>query len=84
MFSCNEVSKKVSESLDQILPIHHRMLILMHLMMCKYCWRFRKQLKTLRKLSRLAELPDDFSDSAFALPAEARARIKNAVTAALR
>ena len=52
MFRCNDVSQKVSQSLDASLPFHHRLAVRMHLLMCRYCARFRRQLIMLRKVSR--------------------------------
>ena len=83
MFNCEDVSKRVSESLDRKLPLHHRAMIRMHLMMCKYCWRFRKQILILRDLSQMTDLPGESLDPAFALSTEARARIKNTMNSAL-
>ena len=83
MFNCKDVSKKVSESLDRKLPLHHRAMIRMHLMMCRFCWRFRKQMLILRELSQVTDLPSESLDPAFALSTEARARIKNAMKSVL-
>ena len=83
MFNCNEVSKKVSESMDRNLPLYQRMLIRMHLMMCKYCARFKKQLLALRKLSRYSELAAGSLDTALGLSSESKARIKDAMKSAL-
>ena len=71
MFSCSEISQKVSQSMDARLPFHHRMAIQMHLLMCRYCARFRRQLNQLRKMSRYddsgilpPELPGQLSKDA--------------------
>ena len=61
MFHCNEVTRKVSESMDRKLPMRQRLFLRMHLMMCKYCSRFRRQLQIIRNASRL----DDFSFETF-------------------
>jgi hypothetical protein len=41
--------------MDTPLPFHHRLAIWMHLLMCRYCARFRRQLILLRKISRHIE-----------------------------
>jgi hypothetical protein len=79
MFNCQEVSKKVSLSMDASLPIHHRMMITVHLMMCKYCNRFRKQLMILKKAIHLEKLPEDDTTRLESLSEAARERIKRAV-----
>jgi len=50
MFRCKDVSEKISLSMDVSLPVHQRMAIRFHLMMCRYCSRFHRQLKLLRKI----------------------------------
>jgi hypothetical protein len=37
MFRCKDVSQKVSLSMDMSLPLHHRLAIRVHLVMCRYC-----------------------------------------------
>ena len=79
MFKCEEVTKKVSESLDRTLPLYHRIFIRMHLLMCKYCTRFRQQLLILQEASRLGDLAVETPDPAPILSAEARERIKQSL-----
>jgi len=79
MFNCKEVSEKVSLSMDASLPIHHRMMITIHLLMCKYCNRFRKQLMILRRAVRLEALSEDDPSQPDFLSKAARERIKKAV-----
>jgi hypothetical protein len=79
MFNCNEVSQKVSESMDRVLPFHQQIMIRFHLLMCKYCARFRDQLLLIRKAIRTEEDPDEDlrpSESSFS---ESRERIKQAL-----
>ncbi|MFO7713838.1 zf-HC2 domain-containing protein [Desulfosarcina sp.] len=61
MLRCQDVSQKVSQSMDASLPLSHRLAVRMHLMMCRYCARFQRQLVMLRQLSR-AEDPYRASD----------------------
>ncbi|MBW2412299.1 MAG: zf-HC2 domain-containing protein [Deltaproteobacteria bacterium] len=76
MFNCKEVSQLVSEGMDRELPLRQRFLIRMHLLMCKYCSRFRSQLYLMRNVCRSAQIPPDDSDSFPALSQEALERIK--------
>ena len=55
MFNCDEVSQKVSESMDRALPFHQQIMIRFHFSMCKYCVRFRDQLLLIRKAIRHEE-----------------------------
>ena len=73
MFNCHEVSQKVSESMDRVLPFNQRMMIRFHLQMCKYCARFRDQSWLIRKAIRTEEDSDEElrpSESYFSAPRE--------------
>ena len=79
MFNCKEVTRRVSESLDRDLPIHQRVGIRFHLLMCKFCSRYRKQLLFLRELAHWKAEPDEERDASVRLPTEARDRMKQAM-----
>ena len=76
MHNCKEVTRMVSESMDRKLPLHQRMGIRVHLLMCKFCSRYRKQLLILREAMRLQESYVQDTKPSFALHPEARERIK--------
>ena len=79
MFNCKAVSKIVSESMDRALPIHQRVLIRMHLMMCKYCARFKRQLLLIREVCRSEGMMPGESDDTLVLPKDACDRIKRSL-----
>ncbi len=79
MFNCKEVSKKVSLSMDASLPGHHRLMITIHLLMCKYCNRFRKQLLIIRQAVRIEKPAEDDPCQTASLSKATRERIKKAV-----
>jgi hypothetical protein len=79
MFNCKEVSKKVSLSMDASLPAHHRLMITLHLLMCKYCNRFREQLLIIRKAARIEKPAQDDPCQTASLSEASRERIKKAV-----
>ena len=75
MLSCEEVAKLVSESLDKALPLHRRIGVRIHLMMCKICREHRNQMKFIREaLQRVAGGDIDISQG---LSPEARERIRS-------
>ena len=76
MFNCKDVSQRVSESMDRSLPLYQRILIKMHLMMCKYCSRFQNQLLILRHACRLENLHGEDLDDAHALSQDVADRLK--------
>ena len=80
MLSCREVTQLVSESLDRRLSLRQRVSMKMHLMMCRLCSRYNKQLAGLRDTFRLHAMREDDIDiyPAF-LSSEARERIKHAL-----
>jgi thioredoxin-related protein len=83
MFNCRDISQKVSESMDRSLPLHHRMLITVHLLMCQYCNRFKQQMMSLRNAVRLNDLPQDETDPTISLSKETRNRIKQSLKSRL-
>ena len=55
MLSCKEVTRLVSQGLDQRLPFGRRVALRIHLAICDGCTNFSKQMVFLRRaLSKLA------------------------------
>lgn len=79
MFSCKDVSQKVSLSMDVQLPFHHQMAVRIHLLMCRYCARFRRQLMMLRKMSRHTDADPTPTQTPKTLSPEIKERIKKAL-----
>ncbi|HEA69486.1 MAG TPA: hypothetical protein ENI07_22140 [Desulfobacterales bacterium] len=79
MFSCKEVTQMVSESMDRDLPRYQRIEIWIHLMMCKFCSRYRQQLMSLRKVLRPQALHAENNEPHAKLSPEARKRIKKSL-----
>ncbi|MFC1858484.1 zf-HC2 domain-containing protein [Thermodesulfobacteriota bacterium] len=73
MLSCEEISRLVSDSMDRKLPLAQRFAVWIHLIMCKFCSRYRKQLADIREIARKSS---DLRQSAIKLPPEIRDRIK--------
>ena len=81
MLSCKDVTKLVSEAMDRSLPLGKRIGVRLHLLICKFCARYERQLhlirETARRLAATLETPEgSFGD---ALSTEARERIGNAM-----
>lgn len=65
--------------MDIALPLHQRAAIRFHLMMCRYCARFSRQLKMLRKLSLHPDGDLPPAESTESLSQDAKERIKNSM-----
>jgi len=79
MFRCKDVTRKVSQSMDTRLPFFHRVAIRIHLSMCRYCARFRRQLIMLREMSRHVEGTRPTIEMPDKLSKESKERIKKAL-----
>ena len=82
MFNCKDVSQKVSESLDRKLPLYERMMIRIHMMMCRYCARFQQQLFLVRQIARYAEPLENVTEDSVKLSEDARTRLKQTLKSA--
>jgi hypothetical protein len=80
MLNCKEVARLVSESLDREMPFGERIGIRVHLLMCKFCSRYRKQLLILKRATHFYAHHSEDIESSVALPLEARERIKNSLS----
>ena len=77
MLSCKDVCYIVSESLDGKLPLHERLGVRFHLLMCKACQRMVRQMELLRAAARRYKSSGDKKSSTDqgTLSKEASARI---------
>lgn len=76
MLSCKEVTQWISESLDQGLPLHLRIGMKIHLLMCKFCSQYRRQILFLRDIIYHYSTRIEDTSSTASLPPEVRERIK--------
>jgi hypothetical protein len=81
MLSCKDVTQLLSESMDTSLPIGKRIGMRLHLLMCKFCSRYERQLllirETVRRIVATEEKPGEPSGET--LSEEAKARIRNSL-----
>jgi hypothetical protein len=86
MLSCEQVTRLLSDSMDRRLPLRQRMALRMHLFMCKFCSRYRRQLLFLREAMRryyAEDLEQGKPLSPGSLSGKARERMKATLTASL-
>jgi hypothetical protein len=80
MLNCKQTSQLVSQSLDRRLTWKERLAVRLHLLICKYCARFNRQLLAMRAgLKRASQTIEE--DTNIQLPSDAKARIAKALEA---
>jgi len=73
--SCQIIAAKVSESLDHRISLYDRLMIRIHVMGCKLCARYRKQLLSMHKA--VEEISQKYAENGEAqLSDDTRQRIK--------
>ncbi len=76
MLNCKEVTQLASESLDRKLTLKERIGLRFHLMMCKLCTRYVRQLKFMHQASSGMD-ENHVKESDTQLSETARDRIRN-------
>ncbi len=66
----------ISESMDRTLPFYQRVLMRLHLLMCKYCSRCREQFETIRAASRYEDLHGKELEDSRAISNDGKERLK--------
>ena len=75
MLSCKQASQFISASLDKPLILRERIVLRLHLIICKYCKRFSQQLQTMRvAMTTLAQSIEN--DNSIEMPVA----LKNSIT----
>jgi hypothetical protein len=81
MLSCRDVTKLLSESMDTSLPIGKRIGVRVHLLMCKFCARYERQIllirDTVRRIAATEEKPGEPPGET--LSEESKERIRNSL-----
>ena len=63
MMNCKRATELVSEHLDHPLPLSQRVALKTHLLMCRHCARFAKQVRYIRDAVRQFPEDDDAEDA---------------------
>lgn len=76
--TCDVITQKISESMDHKISLRNRLKIRLHLLFCKFCRRYQRQLKTMNTLFelRLQQEEENILPKGPTLTSEARERIK--------
>jgi len=81
MLSCKDVTRLISESMDHSLPLGKRIGVRLHLLMCKFCARYERQLLLIRETVRSLVATEDKHGGSPGEPLseEAKARIRKSL-----
>lgn len=74
MRSCKEVSRLASERMNRELTLRERIAFHLHVLMCRNCLRYARQIATVKQATEKLRLRRDLNDSE-GLSDEARERI---------
>ncbi len=76
-FRCKDVSELISRSMDDPLPLRIRMGIRFHLMMCRFCRNYRKQLLIISRIMQSSDARNASGDFSRRLPDPIRQKLKD-------
>ena len=81
MLSCKDVTRLLSESMDHSLPLGKRIGVRLHLLICKFCARYKRQLLLIRETVRRLVAEEDKPGGPFGEPLseETKERIRGAL-----
>ena len=81
MLSCKDVTRLLSESMDHSLPVGRRVGVRFHLLICKFCARYERQLLLIREtVRRIAAMEDAYGSlTVERLSEEAKERIQKSL-----
>ena len=82
MLTCKEATQLISKSLDHQLNWRERFKVRVHLITCKYCKRFLKQLTVLRNAFGQVTQSIEANDN-IQLPAETKTRIIDSIESSM-
>lgn len=81
IYTCQDMSRLLSDAMDRALPWHMRLRMRLHLRICLLCRQYKQQLTLLRDILRKSDnqLTDADHANAPSLSPEAKARIQRAL-----
>ncbi len=80
MLDCKQASQIISQSLDRNLTIRERFALKLHLLICKYCKLFSRQMQILRVAIKQMSASIE-NNHKIEMPSEAKKRITDLVEA---
>jgi hypothetical protein len=74
MLSCKDVTQLISESMDHSLPLGKRIGVRLHLLMCRFCERYERQLLLIRETVKQIVAGEETPEGLFLGPLSEGAR----------
>ncbi len=78
MLSCKDVTRLISQSMDRSLPMGKRIGVRLHVLMCRFCARYERQLllirETVRRIAAMEDQPEPSPGDPLSVEAKARIR----------
>jgi hypothetical protein len=81
MLSCKDVTRLLSESMDHSLPLGKRIGVRLHLVICRFCAKYERQLLLIRETARRLVAVEEMGGGSAGerLSEEARERIRKSL-----
>ena len=81
MLSCKDVTRLISLSMDRSLPLGKRIGVRIHLLICRFCARYKRQLLLIRETARQLVAGEEPAEGPFSgvLSEDARERIRQSL-----
>ena len=81
MLSCKDVTQLLSEAMDRSLPLGKRIGVRLHLLICKFCARYERQLLQIRETVRRLVETEETAGGTLGEPLseEAKTRIRKSL-----
>jgi len=81
MLTCKDVTRLISESMDRSLPLRKRVGVRVHLLVCKFCARYERQLLLIRETVRRLVETEETAGGTLGEPLseEAKARLRRSL-----
>jgi len=77
IFNCRHVARLVSESMDHKLSPGRRLGVRFHLLMCRHCARYKKQLHFIRRL--ISDQSSKLNDPSLTMDESAKKRLRQII-----
>ncbi len=81
MISCKDITRLISDSMDRSIPLGKRVGVRIHLLLCRFCARYERQLLLIRQTAKRLVAMEETDEGSIpgALSEDARERIRQSL-----